>query len=170
MLAVLVYKTGCSASLVIPFGTMEQPSLKKFFQPADPNAPRVFSSQPRSLQPLVHAPKAKRPVGRPRKTPVIETTPIREASPLKDTPPTSKEHQSILLDEEEVRSCTIHQEAQCLSGMQTFWLEHWNSKSVDVIGLFINQGYCVPYKWCWTKALLSCGEGRRVSAVGTRAM
>ena len=86
----MLYKTECSASLVIPFSTMEQPSIKNFFQPADPNAPRVFSSQPRSLQPLVHAPKAKRPVGRPRKTPVVEATPTREASPLKDTPPPAK--------------------------------------------------------------------------------
>ena len=85
------YKTACSASPVIPFSTMEQPSIKKFFQPADPNAPRVFSSQPRSLQPSVHAPKAKRPVGRPRKTPAIEATPRRrEASPPKDTPPPAK--------------------------------------------------------------------------------
>ena len=76
------YKTACSASPVIPFSTMEQPSIK-FFQPADPNAPRVFSSQPRSLQPLVHAPKAKRPVGRP-------TPRRREASPPKDTPPPAK--------------------------------------------------------------------------------
>ena len=69
---------------------MEQATIKKFFQAADPNAPRVFSSRSRHLQPVAHVPKAKRPVGRPRKVPLTKGTPVREASPVKDTPPPAK--------------------------------------------------------------------------------
>ena len=69
---------------------MEQATIKKFFQAADPNAPRVFSIRSCHLQPVAHVPKAKRPVGRPRKAPLTKGTPVREATPVEDTPPPAK--------------------------------------------------------------------------------
>ena len=53
----------------------------KIFKVADPNIPLCRTpSRTRHLQSVLHAPKAKRPVGRPRKRQVSDVAPQREAS------------------------------------------------------------------------------------------
>ena len=66
---------------------MEQSLIRNFFKRADPNAPVATPKRIRSLQPMTVVPKAKRPVGRPRKRPSSpgEQTPI-DVNPVLPSP------------------------------------------------------------------------------------
>ena len=53
---------------------MAQSSIKTFFSPLPPGTPKPTPKPLLTLQPMRKAPPVKRPVGRPRKRPIMETT------------------------------------------------------------------------------------------------
>ena len=82
---------------------MEQLSIKRFTQPAQPFAP--FKGPLRTLQPMGRVPKVKRPVGRPPKRP-------RE-DPETQLPPRSESGEACLGTSENSKPIEIDYLASC---------------------------------------------------------
>lgn len=93
---------------------MAQSSIKTFFSPLPPGTPKPTPKPLLTLQPMRKAPPVKRPVGRPRKRPIMETTsdeqvpaiPSQEdcvSSPSPVEQSVAKKSQSQLHHEEEGR-------------------------------------------------------------------
>lgn len=131
-LGVLVYKT-----VAFTFTTMEQAIVKRFFQPADPNTPRVFFKSTLTSTAIYPCAQSKETSGKAKKDTSYQSYTSKRSQSCQGHFFTSKENQSILLNQE-VWSGTICQLAQHLSDMPTFWLEHLNSRSMDISGLFVN--------------------------------
>ena len=141
---------------------MEQSLIKNFFKPADPNAPRRIHT----LQPLVHVPKAKRPVGRPRKRPPmpIEETPFEE---------TLVEDHPVQLTSKRIRASYTMKKQEVVAYAKKHTLyqacKHFGlSKGTVWVSLELSNS--LPIKWCREKAVLSPRERNRACAVGVRAL
>ena len=133
---------------------MEQVSIKQFTQPTRPFA--SFKGPPRTLQPMRHVAKVKRPVGRPRKRPCEEPETQVQPSEHSDTSQGSGESSKPIARKSEqctqlpkAASCEVCQGAQHSSGKLTLPPQSRDNRAMDEDRLFQREHCSVQSCWKW---------------------